>query len=378
MIEYKISGNIVKYKNADQIDIHSWEETFTDKNPISARTEAIKRYKDILSEIKDAGHSLEEKLTKGGDPFDDLDLGIGVYLKIVDPYDKTWDGIEIGLADGLGTELEASKWVWTDGGNDVEDFPIDDYEWRIIGVGGFGSSAPLLIDGLENEMTIYKFFKYDMNGFETNAPCFNHNDGKIKEHRILKVPFDWNAYNEMQSYDIPVQETKKIESDVTKYLDIIKNGEGKQVEFKSTLNYCEKEKGKKDYIKFAIAKTIAAFLNTNGGLLFIGVGDNKELKGLENDYQTFGSENKKDSFNQSLNSLIKDYFSKDCHQHIDAKFHTNDELDFMVVTVAKSLYPVTLKNKSEKEFYIRGIAATEKLDIEETIKWVLEKFKGEK
>lgn len=50
----------------------------------------------------------------------------------------------------------------------------------------------------------------------------------------------------------------------------LKKGEGEQVEFKQTLNN-----------EFKIAKTICSLANTNGGVLLIGVKDNKTITGVD-------------------------------------------------------------------------------------------------
>ena len=59
MIQYRVSGNIVKYKSPDNIDIHSWSETFADDNHIAARQKAIKYYQDILAEIEETEKILQ-------------------------------------------------------------------------------------------------------------------------------------------------------------------------------------------------------------------------------------------------------------------------------------------------------------------------------
>ena len=71
--------------------------------------------------------------------------------------------------------------------------------------------------------------------------------------------------------------------------ELIKRGESKTLEFKSTLRWSLKE-NKQDSggVTFASLKTIAAFLNTEGGDLIIGVGDDGSIVGvgldqLEND-----------------------------------------------------------------------------------------------
>jgi hypothetical protein len=60
--------------------------------------------------------------------------------------------------------------------------------------------------------------------------------------------------------------------------DLIKSGKSKTLEFKSTLRWNLKEDRKHDRIvTHAVLKTIAAFLNTEGGDLLIGVADDGPL-----------------------------------------------------------------------------------------------------
>lgn len=55
-------------------------------------------------------------------------------------------------------------------------------------------------------------------------------------------------------------------------IQLIKEGEGLTVEFKRTIDS-----------PYKIAKTIAFFANTSGGVLLVGVGDNRELLGIKSE-----------------------------------------------------------------------------------------------
>lgn len=55
-------------------------------------------------------------------------------------------------------------------------------------------------------------------------------------------------------------------------VQLIKEGEGLTVEFKRTIDS-----------PYKIAKTIASFANTSGGVLLVGVGDNRELLGIKSE-----------------------------------------------------------------------------------------------
>src|SRR5690349_20694999 len=57
-------------------------------------------------------------------------------------------------------------------------------------------------------------------------------------------------------------------------LDLIARGEGTHLEFKSTIESAIK-----------IAKTLAAFANTMGGVLLVGVRDDRKIKGIVSERQ---------------------------------------------------------------------------------------------
>lgn len=66
--------------------------------------------------------------------------------------------------------------------------------------------------------------------------------------------------------------------------ELIKRGESKTLEFKSTLRWSLKEDRRDDKgVTHAALKTIAAFLNTEGGDLLIGVADDGSIVGIERD-----------------------------------------------------------------------------------------------
>src|SRR5690554_3311717 len=91
-------------------------------------------------------------------------------------------------------------------------------------------------------------------------------------------------------------EIDEIVSEENKLLEqIIEKGENRNLEFKSTFRYCLQKKSAQPYIEFEIIKTIAAFANTNGGTLIVGVDDNGQVLGLENDFNIY-RDSPKDKF----------------------------------------------------------------------------------
>ncbi|MCY1464978.1 putative DNA-binding domain protein [compost metagenome] len=68
-----------------------------------------------------------------------------------------------------------------------------------------------------------------------------------------------------------------------KIRNIIRMGETDRAEFKSSFSLDLKKREKEKYIEDASLKTVVAFLNTNGGSLLVGVADDGEVLGLNDE-----------------------------------------------------------------------------------------------
>jgi hypothetical protein len=133
---------------------------------------------------------------------------------------------------------------------------------------------------------------------------------------------------------------------------LLAENEHDRLEFKSSLRFDHKIGQANRDVEKAAMKTIAAFLNSKGGHLVLGVNDARVPLGLENDYQTLqrkdadGFEN---HFTQAFNSMIGPEF----RNLIKLWFHKLDGHDLCVVQVLASPRPVYLKTDNNEQFYMR-------------------------
>lgn len=82
---------------------------------------------------------------------------------------------------------------------------------------------------------------------------------------------------------------KRIVRDEERYLiELTTSPEGQRLEFKSTARIDLATGTKARHIEEAVLKTVAAFLNADGGRLMIGVADNGSLLGIDVDLEIFG------------------------------------------------------------------------------------------
>ena len=161
--------------------------------------------------------------------------------------------------------------------------------------------------------------------------------------------------------------------------EIIQSGEHGFLEFKSTLRWNVRE-GKTDKkMEEIIMKSVAAFSNSEGGKLLIGVNDDGEILGLDNDYNTLKEPNK-DHFELHLRNLLNNNFGKEFSTTaLKINFPVIDEKEICDIDIKAGNNPVfceiTGKNGQKlKKFYVRSGNSSQELDIAETSSYTKNRF----
>ncbi|MDA0330975.1 MAG: putative DNA binding domain-containing protein [Bacteroidetes bacterium] len=103
---------------------------------------------------------------------------------------------------------------------------------------------------------------------------------------------------------------------------IIQSGETKTIEFKETFSFNKHTNEKRaDYLIKSTCKNIVGFINTDGGNLFIGVNDDGQIIGIEEELQKHKSV---DAFKLFLSDTIKTKIGPLYNTNVDFKIHTID------------------------------------------------------
>lgn len=150
----------------------------------------------------------------------------------------------------------------------------------------------------------------------------------------------------------------------------ISRGEGMQTEFKCTLRVNTHTGQSDPKMEHAVLKTLAAFLNSGGGTLFVGVNDSGEAVGLESD--KFASE---DKMALHLDNLIKERLGGVVFACIKTTFADLGEKRILVIECTPSSKPIFLKNASGEEFFIRAGASSPALPASHTHEYIQQRFK---
>lgn len=146
---------------------------------------------------------------------------------------------------------------------------------------------------------------------------------------------------------------------------LIAKGENRHVEFKSTLrmNLHSKKPGKE--IELAWLKGIAAFLNTDGGTLLLGVTDAGEIAGLEQD--VFENE---DKCRLHFKNLIAAHIGAELSKYIRFVLVPVEGKTVGIVHCSRSAEPVFLKNGNKEAFYIRNGPSSDELPVSKALKYI--------
>lgn len=157
--------------------------------------------------------------------------------------------------------------------------------------------------------------------------------------------------------------------------ELIKRGESKTLEFKSTLRWDLKQDRQDDRsVTQAVLKTIAAFLNTEGGDLLIGVADDGSVIGIERD--RLESE---DKFMRHLMQVVRNGLGERASTCLDPKVQIVDGKTVCVVSCRRSPEPVFVKWKGlettpDGDFYVRSGPGTVKLSAESGAQFIQTRF----
>ena len=150
--------------------------------------------------------------------------------------------------------------------------------------------------------------------------------------------------------------------------ELIQLGESLSLEFKSTLQWDVVEGRVNKALRHSVLKTIAAFLNTEGGVLVVGVEDNGNVCGIELDLNALGAST--DRFGQLMSQLIADRIGPQYGHLSKVRYEVLHGKTVCIVEVDKSPEPAYLSGDKGQQFYIRVGNTSRALEPEQTVRHI--------
>ena len=341
MLQYIVKAKIIKGKIGEEYIFESFDKTFENEIPIVARKEAFEYYADMMTFLKES--STDEN------DFKKKIIDEETYYEIVITNNRMRHYKESGLS--LYVVLNNEELLLQADG----DFSINEWDSIVFNLNEeyqYYTTNNFKTEDFEAPLTYYSKGEWE-DGYTENEP---------ETYTILKTDANWTGKEKELWWDEERKKNNELEAPREYSVeDLIALGEGKNLEFKSALVYNFKTNKGGIGIKYIIAKSINSFLNTDGGYLFIGVSDDKEIIGLAHDFSLAEGKNEQDFFKLEFDEMINRFFSSSIHGKLITQFFTIDEKTICLVKIEKSDRPIFLKNQQEKEFWIRGEASTRRL-----------------
>lgn len=155
--------------------------------------------------------------------------------------------------------------------------------------------------------------------------------------------------------------------------ELVAAGESETVEFKSSVFHSYKADVPEKVITGSVIKTVAAFLNTNGGTLAIGVADDGTVLGLDGDLAIKSFD--LDRFENALRTLLINAVGAIPANRCRTRFEEVDGRDVCLVDVDAGLKPTYADaDKGKGLFFIRAGNTTRQLDTKETVDYIAERW----
>jgi hypothetical protein len=156
--------------------------------------------------------------------------------------------------------------------------------------------------------------------------------------------------------------------------DLLSQGESESVEYKSSLRWDFDAAKVTKIPQKAVAKTMAAFFNSKGGSLLIGVKDDGEILGLEADINSLSTKPDLDGFGLAFTQVISNYLGTDKAALIELTFASKEGKTIAVASCQPSGEAVFLEDGSDAEFWVRTGNSSRALNVLETSKYTQQRW----
>lgn len=154
---------------------------------------------------------------------------------------------------------------------------------------------------------------------------------------------------------------------------LIAQGESATLEFKSSFRWDLRENKVNRALEGVILKTLAGYMNGSGGTLLIGVGDDGNIVGLDQDYKTLKKQDR-DGFEQALMTAVATKLGADACRFVHIVFHTLNGHEICRVIVSPTRRPVYVREGDAPKLYVRTGALTRELNVQEAVNYTSERW----
>jgi len=155
--------------------------------------------------------------------------------------------------------------------------------------------------------------------------------------------------------------------------EMIVEGENQYLEFKSSFIWDYRQQRANKALRLPTMKNVAAFMNTTGGVVLIGVDDEGEVLGLDKDFKTQRKPNV-DGFENNFNMAFNRMIGAEFRRYLDVVFESIEDKVVCALHVRPSSEPVFLTHNNKESFYIKTGNSTIDLSLSQATSYIVSHF----
>jgi len=154
---------------------------------------------------------------------------------------------------------------------------------------------------------------------------------------------------------------------------ILAAGENQSAEFKASLMWDYRRQSVNKELHEPVMKNLVAFMNTNGGVLLIGIDDEGAVLGIEQDMSTLKKPNV-DGFENVFNMAFANMVGMENRQYVEVTFPQLEGKTLCRLNVRPAAHPVYLRYQGKEELYVRTGNSSQALPVSKAVQYVAGRF----
>lgn len=155
--------------------------------------------------------------------------------------------------------------------------------------------------------------------------------------------------------------------------ELIAAGEGQFVEFKSSILWDYRQERMNKNLSVPIIKNCAAFMNTAGGTLLVGINDGGKVLGLDADYGVMKKPDP-DGYELIFNNAFVQMIGVEFRHFVQLSFPEIEGKPICLIAVQPSTSPVYFRHQGKEEFFIRAGNASQPLPVSKATSYIQDRF----
>jgi hypothetical protein len=197
----------------------------------------------------------------------------------------------------------------------------------------------------------------------------SHEDRDVK---LKDIPNPIGTANQIEKWVADRQNLTPL-SVIKPVAELITAGEGQFMEFKSSILWDHRQQKMNKNLSVPIIKNCAAFMNTAGGTLLVGIDDGGSVLGLEADYKVMKKPNP-DGFELIFNNAFSRMVGAEFRQFVQLSFPEIEGKTICLIAVQPGTSPVYFRHQGKEEFYIRAGNASQPLPVSKATAYIQDRF----